>query len=799
MSAAGTGKPIALTEKPSQARNVQAALGDKFAKVLPAQGHLLRLQEPDEFNPDWAGEWGYQLLWNGTFFPWVPDDGDGKPPRLAEIRNALKTAPCVYVGTDCDREGQAIADSCLRMLGYKGPVKRMIFNKEDPAALRKAFADAVDNRDYHNLFEAAYARHQADMVYGMTLTRAATIAFKRGGGHSSLGVGRVKTPTVAIVVRRELEIRNFRRSFYFGVAVDVQTRNAPARSVRLRYLPKGEQAISDQGFADGLAEQVRSYNGPVSVETKPGREGPPRFHDQASLQKTAGAWGWSADKTAKVLQQLYQDAKLLTYPGTDGRYLPDEYANEAQTMLAGLKAMGFGPMPDKPVIRSGKTGHFWTEGLDGKSHYAIVPNVNVVQSAEGAQVHAGLDPDARKLFDHVACLYVAALLPDHEFNSTSIWFDFERDGKSFRFSASGRTPLKPGWKAALDRRELDNGDEAEDEQPIDSEGRESRMPAITNGELVDATGSETTKHQTEPKKRLKEGDLIELMKNAWKTVPKGPDRDRLEKSEGIGRPRTRPPTIKELIRQGQLGLQGLYLVPSDECIGFIQLLDDICPAMTSPVMTARWEMRLDDIEAGRATKDEVLDEISKETARLLEIIRQNAGKVEFRGPVKKPTKAMLDAVAAISKAKNLKPGRDVFRDFDAARQWLDENATKHDPASGPRPAQPAQIEFAKKLSAETGEAIPAKAMESAKALSEWIDAAKKKQPPNQKQLDFAKRLSSETGRNLTAQELASAQKLSKAIDEMMRTRRKAAGGGTGTQAPAQSRSKSKTKSRAKKA
>ena len=272
---------IVITEKTSQAKDVRAAIGGRYGAILPAEGHLFDLVEPEEVSPDWK-RWTPVLLRPEGLYGTKPATGGNKAPKLKAIRDALRQAKRVWLATDCDREGQLIGQEILEHYGYRGTVMRVIFTAQDPQTIRDAFARARPNAEYARLYAAAVARRQADQIYNLSLTRTATVTLARGG-RGVIGVGRVKTPTLAIVCKRELEIRDFVPQTYFEV---VATAQAEAGQLRLRHAPK--ERIVERAAAEAIAEAAEGFAGPLAVKVEDKRQGPPRLHDLPSLQKLCG-------------------------------------------------------------------------------------------------------------------------------------------------------------------------------------------------------------------------------------------------------------------------------------------------------------------------------------------------------------------------------------------------------------------------------------------------------------------------------------------------------------------------------
>ena len=323
------------------------------------------------------------------------------------------------------------------------------------------------------------ARQQADQIFNLSLTRAATKALVPAGMRGVIGIGRVKTPTLAIVCRRELEIRDFKPEDYFEV---VATATVPGGTFQLRHAPPPAERIKSRPQADVIATAAEGFCGPLSVKVEARRQAPPRLLDLPALQKTCGQrWGWTAEKTLAVAQELYdgEGKKLITYPRAEARYLAHNQIGDVAVIVAALlRLRGFAALDiSDPVIRRGKSGHFHDKGLEGVSHHAVVPNVNVVADIE-LRI-ARLSDDEKRLFALVCRSYLAAVMPDYEYRQTTVLMDVS--GHAFR--TVGRIPLKAGWKAVYGLGEPDGGRDGDDGDA------EQVLPPLADGEITRLSGA----------------------------------------------------------------------------------------------------------------------------------------------------------------------------------------------------------------------------------------------------------------------------------------------------------------------
>ncbi|MGZ0189126.1 MAG: DNA topoisomerase, partial [Alphaproteobacteria bacterium] len=572
---------IVITEKTSQAKDVRAAVGSRYGNVLPAEGHLFDLLEPEEVVPEWK-RWSPILLRPDELYGTRPASGGNKAAKLKAIRAALRTAKRVWLATDCDREGQLIGQEILEHYKYRGEVMRVLFTAQDGQSIRSAFSQAKPNADYRRLYAAAVARRQADQIYNLSLTRTATVILGQGR-QGVIGVGRVKTPTLAIACRRELEIRDFVPVTYFEIVV---TAKVASGQFQMRHAPP--KRILKRELAESVVEAAQAFEGPLNVRVEDKRRGPPKLHDLPSLQKYCSSrFGWSAAKTLDVAQELYdgQGKKIITYPRAEVRYLPESLIADVPKIVAGLqvgKAFATIPVPTPPVIRKGATGAFHDKGLVGASHHAVIPNVNTADDLR--TIWPRLSSDEKKLFDVIARAYLAAVMPDFRYRQTTATLDVQ----GLPFKATGRQPIDLGWRAAFP-----------DWRPADEKGDDAQLlPVMRNGEIAHLHDPKIEAKETRPPPHYTEGTLIEAMQNAWRFVDDDALRDRLKEAKGIGTPATRAEIIGGLKRQDFLIGKGKTIVPTEIGLQLYGVLKQADPALVDPGVTAELECLLDEVLVG---------------------------------------------------------------------------------------------------------------------------------------------------------------------------------------------------------
>ncbi len=665
---------IVITEKSSQAKDVRAAIGSRYGVVLPAEGHLIDLLEPEEVVPEWK-RWSPILLKPDGLYGTRPAMGGNKAAKLKAIHEALRSATCVWLATDCDREGQLIGQEILEHYEYRGKVMRVLFTAQDSQTIRNAFSQARPNGEFARLYAAAVARRQADQIYNLSLTRTATVILGRSG-RGVIGVGRVKTPTLAIVCKRELEIRNFVPVTYFEV---VATAKVAGGEFKMRHAP--QERILRREVAETVAAAAKGFEGPLGVRVEDKRQGPPRLHDLPSLQKLCAArFGWTAARTLEVAQELYdgQGKKIITYPRAEVRYLPESLIADVPRIVAGLQVgQSFRdiPVPTPPVIRRGASGTFHDKGLEGASHHAVIPNVNTVDMLR--EVWPRLSLDEKKLFDVIARAYLAALMPDFRYRQTTATLDV----KGFAFKATGRQPIELGWRAAFP-----------EWQPADEKGDGAALlPPMRNGEPARLHDPTVETKETKPPPRYNEGTLIEAMQNAWRFVDDEVLRDRLKEAKGIGTPATRAEIIGGLKKQEFLTLQGKTIVPTDTGLKLFGVLKEADPTLVDPGQTAQMECLLDDVVVGKQEMMAAIDAVCDVAQRIIGKLAHSPSAGDLGPPgaargsdgsARPPTPAMKRYAESLARQKQITPPAGYATSGAICRAFLDQHAPGRS-ASGP--------------------------------------------------------------------------------------------------------------------
>ncbi len=701
---------IVITEKTSQAKDVANAIGDKFGQIYPAQGHLLTLEMPEDVNPGWDWKnWDFEVLRppSGFYKTKVdPKSPDNVKRKLASIKDALKTASTVIIATDCDREGEGIGRELTDHFNFGGEILRAMFTATDPKTLRKAFDNLQPASNYENLYQAFRARQQGDQIFNLTMTRSATKSVKPKDIEGALGIGRVKTPTLSILCKRELEILNFNSIDYFEVTAAAEVENG---SFEVHHDPEkyGDKIkLLSADSANKIKSLVEGFTGPLSLKCEAKRRGPPKLLDLPQMQKICGSrFGWAADRTLEVAQALYDTHKILTYPRAEAKYLTENHAADVGEMLSGLATLeAFAdliPSQDDVVVRKGKSGHFCDKCLEGVSHHAVIPNVATIEQV--AVIYERLSDDETRLFDLVARHYVAALSPDWLYDQTVVTIEAE----GHEFKAVGNVTRRMGWKDVLS---VDDNDDDKNK-----EDKSINLPELSDGEASRFANVAVDSKKTKPPPRFNEGSLIAAMQDAWKFVDDGPLKDRLKEAKGIGTPATRGEVIKGLRLQKQIVQKGKHVIPTPAGLQVYELLLGCAPDLVDPGYTAKWELMLDDITVGKSTAIEAVDQISSEAQKLMMVLHAKRFEGNFQSGA--PSEKMLKAAKGCARRAGVDLPEGYLTDYSICKTFLDMNMANTYPPSAK------QIEWVEKMIAQ-GKGEPAEGWRTdSKLAGNYLDKA----------------------------------------------------------------------------
>jgi DNA topoisomerase III len=597
-------KTLVIAEKPSVGRDLSRILPGPFQKhegylespshvVTWAVGHLVQLAEPDEYDPKYK-------KWRMADLPIVPDEfklvvrDERSRKQFSVISRLLKRADVEFVVNACDagREGELIFAWTYEKAGASKPVRRLWLSSMTAAAIREAFDSLRPADEFDRLEEAARSRSEADWIVGMNATRAATVRL-RSSFDGAVSLGRVQTPTLAILARREEEIRAFVPEPYWLVDAQFEpTAGDPGRRYAGRYHAGARPRLKTAEEAGAIVAAVRDRAGEISkLDKSTKKERPPLLYDLTSLQRDANTrYGFSARRTLAAAQRLYEEHKALTYPRTNSRFLPGDMIGELKPTAAlvgthreyakaAAYVTGLDLLPLGRVVNDAKV----------TDHHAIIPT-----RAEHRRDR--MSDDDRRIYDLVVRRFLAVFHPDAVFENTRL----ETTVAEHVFRTRGRLLVVPGWRGVY-------GEEEDRDGADDDEGANQLLPRLEKGEDVRTLEVAAAEKETKPPRRYSDASLLAAMETAGKLVDDEELREAM-KDSGIGTPATRASIIERLIDVGYVERDGRALVCTEKGRNVISFLGE--HALTSPSLTGDWEHRLARIEEGQESRERFMHDIA---------------------------------------------------------------------------------------------------------------------------------------------------------------------------------------------
>ena len=642
------GKALIIAEKPSVAADVARALGgfkrhqdyyesDDYV-LSSAVGHLLE-QIPPEGVEAKKGKWSFANL------PVIPPYFDLKPiqknaSRLKTLVKLIKRRDVDALVNACDagREGELIFRNIVRHAKAKKPIKRLWLQSMTPDAIRNGFVDLREDHDMQPLADAALSRSEADWIVGINGTRAMTAFNSKPGGFYKTTVGRVQTPTLAIVAEREAAIRDFRPEPYWEVTATFQAEGGAYQGrwfdEKFRKKESEPNARPERIWEEAAAEAIRDkclgQAGSATEESKPTRQAPPPLFDLTSLQREANArFGLSANRTVQIAQALYERHKVLTYPRTDSRALPEDYVGTVKDSLRMLKGTTYAPFadnileqdwvkPDKRIFNNAKVS----------DHFAIIPTTEAPRR---------LNDMEQRIYDLVTRRFLAIFYPAAEYLETTRITRVE--GEPFR--TTGKVLVKAGWLEVHGRDKAQKGDEPtlaplRAAAPAGSAGDEGAKDTGGNGRTdgagptgadagtvpVETTDVEVKQNQTRPPARFTEATLLGAMEGAGRLVTDEDLRAAMA-GKGLGTSATRASIIEGLIDEDYIVRDGKELHATPKAFMLMELLNGLgVRELTKPELTGNWEYQLFQMQGGKKSRDEFMGEIAEMTRQIVDRARR---------------------------------------------------------------------------------------------------------------------------------------------------------------------------------
>ncbi|NRD31470.1 DNA topoisomerase III [Shewanella sp. DC2-4] len=599
-----------IAEKPSLGRAIADVLpkphkkGDGFIEAANGDcvswcvGHLLEQAEPDAYNPEFKA-------WKFEHLPIVPDKWQLKPKaatrsQLTVLKRLVKQANTLVNAGDPDREGQLLVDEVIAYLGVTGDklhqTQRLLISDLNPQAVKRALTQLRSNREFIPLSTSALARSRADWLYGMNMTRAYTIQGKKVGYQGVLSVGRVQTPLLGLVVRRDEEIAHFQSKPFYEVLAHLATEKQETFSAKWQPSEACQPYMDEEGrvLARGLAQNVvsRISDKPALVTqlvAKDKKQNPPLPYSLSALQiDAAKRFGMSAKDVLDTCQSLYERHKLITYPRSDSRYLPVEQHNLAPSVLKAIsdgaaELLQGADAPD-PRLKS--------KAWDDKkvdAHHAIVPTEKTANLSS-------LSQRERQLYLHVARQYLAQFYPAYCYSETTVQVTIEGG----LFNTKARQDKSLGWKQLFARQEPNGSKASGNKSTEESAGKDDeendefigQLPPLKLGQALHCTRGELLEKNTQPPKAFNDATLLGAMTGISRYVTDPEIRKILKETDGLGTEATRAGIIELLFKRGFLQRLGKSIVSTDVGKG---LINSLPASATTPDMTALWEASLNGI------------------------------------------------------------------------------------------------------------------------------------------------------------------------------------------------------------
>ena len=584
---------VCIAEKPSVARDIAKILGANQShegymegngyQVTWTFGHLCTLKEPDDYTPQWK-QWTFGQL------PMIPQrfgikliDNDGYKRQFAVIERLMQAADRIVNCGDAGQEGELIQRWVMQKARATCPVSRLWISSMTDEAIREGFSNLKPQEEYRSLYEAGLCRAIGDWLLGMNVTRLYTLKYRSGRG-DVLSIGRVQTPTLAMIVNRQQEIENFKPEPYWVLATTYRDVLFTATKGKITNEEEGVKALQE---VEGKEFTV------TDISQKKGTEAPPRLFDLTSLQVECNKkFGFSADETLRHIQSLYEK-KLTTYPRVDTTYLSDDVYAKCPKILQGLApyAAFIAPLMGTKLKKSKKV--FDTSKVT--DHHAIIPT--------GVDpTGASLSVSEKRVYDMVVRRFIAVFYPDCKFATTTVLGEVEK----IEFKVNGKQIVDEGWRV-LFAKKTDNSEDSDNSENPENSDKEQTLPAFAKGEHGPHTPTLTAK-QTTPPKPFTEATLLRAMETAGKTVDNDELRDAL-KENGIGRPSTRAAIIETLLKRQYVRKERKNLIATSRGVELIAVIKE--DLLKSAELTGRWEKKLRDIEAHKYSPQQFIDELKQ--------------------------------------------------------------------------------------------------------------------------------------------------------------------------------------------
>ncbi|HCC36060.1 MAG TPA: DNA topoisomerase III [Ruminococcaceae bacterium] len=591
-------KTLVLAEKPSVAKEIARVLGCKGGQsgyisggayiVTWALGHLVTLAEPEHYGEQYKS-------WRMDTLPMLPEKMALKvipetTKQYKTVRSLLMSAEVgsIIIATDAGREGELVARWIIKKAGCKKPIRRLWISSQTDKAIKEGFASLRDGREYENLYHSAEARAEADWLVGLNVTRALTCKFS-----AQLSAGRVQTPTLALIARREEEIRKFVPKEYYTV-------NADLGGFFVTYRDGANQsAIYDEAQAKMIADRAKSASFQITdIQSSDKRTPPPMLYDLTELQRDGNKlYGFSPKETLSIMQRLYEHHKILTYPRTDSRYLTDDIVPTLRERLIACSVGEFAKIAGE-LIRSRKSiAKACINNAKVSDHHAIIPTEEPVRLSE-------LNNEEKKIYFLVLRRFLTCFYPDSVYRQIKIRLKAGPD----LFTAAGKEVLEKGWRAVYELEE-------------ETEEVEQTLPSLQKGQKFRCVNVQLKAGKTSPPSRYTEASLLSAMENPSKYIADKTMKEYI--GGGLGTPATRADIIDKLFSSFYIEKKGKSIHPTSKGRQLIELVPE---ELREPLLTAKWEQELEGISKGKAKKEAFIAEIRGYSSALVNQVKNSTAK-----------------------------------------------------------------------------------------------------------------------------------------------------------------------------
>lgn len=594
-------KTLVLAEKPSVGRELGRVLGCNSKKdgsmegnnyiVTWALGHLIELCDPQDYDKRLE-------TWNMDDLPMLPDVMRlrviPQTARQYKVVRALlerKDVRDIVIATDAGREGELVARWIIQKAGVHKPMKRLWISSQTDRAIKDGFSHLKDAKEYESLFYSAKSRAEADWLVGLNATRALTCRFQ-----AQLSAGRVQTPTLAMIVQREEEIRKFQAKEYTTLRI-------MTNGFSMEYRNQQQAAIYDKSVAEALRQRLTHASITIKeVKKTSKRELPPLLYDLTELQRDANTrFGFSAKETLNIMQDLYETHKLLTYPRTDSRYLSNDLVSTLKERVQAIAIDAYESFAQAILKKGIKGNKRFIDDSKVSDHHAIIP------TEEYVELHR-LSGNERKIYDLVVRRFLAVLSEACEYEKTRITAICGQD----HFYASGRFVKQEGWRALYQKQDVfEDDEEAEDDQSL---------PQMVEGKTYPIAEVRSQTHFTKPPLRYTEATLLSAMEHPSKFITNAKMKHVLEDANGIGTVATRADIIEKLFKSNYVEKRGNYIHPLSKGIQLVALVPE---DLRSPLLTAMWEEKLAKIAKKELKSQQFIKEMREYAQHLVQEIKES--------------------------------------------------------------------------------------------------------------------------------------------------------------------------------